>query len=256
MVALVLINPLTLVFIGMVFLAVTKKNRRVFAICLTLYFYLFSISFTSYWVSNLWGVADTYNPEEKYEAAVVLAGVLDVEWYSMNNSLFYIPNNYIHPTSSTERLLAGVHFVKTGHAEQLLIGQWTYCPINKAYKSIEEAEKVKLFLVSQGVNENKLVLYANVNRTLDEARGVKAYTERNRIKKILLITSWMHMRRSIAMFKNIGLTPDIFSTNKPQTGKLSWTSFVPSLHGIAGTFDCVYELAAYGFYYAKGDLLP
>ncbi|MBF0553008.1 MAG: YdcF family protein [Nitrospirae bacterium] len=256
MVALTLINPLTLVFAGMVFLVVTKKNRRIFTICLTLYFYLLSISFTPHWISNLWGVADTYNPEEKYEAAVVLAGVLDVEWYSVNDSLFYVPKNYIHTTNSTERLLAGVHFVKTGHADELLLGQWTYCPINKVEKSIDEAEKVKLFLVSQGINENKLVLYAKVNRTLDEARGVKAYVQRNRITKLLLVTSWLHMRRSIAMFKNLGLTPDIFSTNKPPAGKLSWTSFVPSLQGIAGTFDCIYELAAYGFYYAKGDLQP
>ncbi|MCG6553429.1 MAG: YdcF family protein [Candidatus Magnetominusculus sp. LBB02] len=253
-IALVLINPLVYLFAGMMFLVFTKKSRKVFIIFLTLYFYVFSIPFTAYAIAKLWGIADTYRPEEKYEAAVVLAGVLNVEWHSQNASLFYVPKDYAQTISTTERILAGLYFVKTGHAGQLLLGDWTYRPLNKSYAAINEPEKVKILMASQGIDESKLVLYAKVDRTLDEARGVKTYVRRTQIRKILLITSWLHMRRAAAMFRHLGLKPDIFSTNKPQAGRLSFGHFIPSANGVLDTFDCIYELAGYAFYYAKGDL--
>lgn len=277
MVLLTLFNPLMLFFVGMLFLVFTKKSRKLLTIFLTLFFYFFSIPFTSHLISGWWGVADTYKPKEKYDAAVVLAGIMDVDWYLNNGSLFYVPNNYVQTTANTERLLAGLYFVTTGQASELLLGEWIYPPpdnktekstnnteksinrteksINKTEKSVNEAEKVRMFLASQGISQNKLVLYAQVSRTLDEARGVKAYVRKTQRKKILLVTSWLHMRRAIAMFRNLDLYPDIFSTNKPQ-GKLKLASFVPSLHGFTDMFDCIYELAAYGFYFAKGDLRP
>ncbi|MBF0405298.1 MAG: YdcF family protein [Nitrospirae bacterium] len=248
MTVLFILNPLIHILIGMVFLVITKKKRKSFAIFLTLYFYLISITFTSHWISGLWEVADTYKSEEKYEAVCVLAGVIDVSWHDAKESLFYVPKNYIKTTSTTERILAGLYFLKSGHASQLLFGEWTYYSVN-------EAEKVKMFLMSHGVDEEKIVLYAKVNRTLDEARGVKAYVEKKQLKKLLLVTSAVHMRRAIALFKKVGLTPDIFSTNKWTSSDFSLSSFVPSLQGINGTLDCIYELSAYGFYLVRGDLL-
>ncbi|MBF0457272.1 MAG: YdcF family protein [Nitrospirae bacterium] len=283
MVLLTLFNPLMLFFIGMLFLVFTKKSRKLLTILLTLFFYTFSIPFTSHMISGWWGVADTYKPKEKYDAAVVLAGVVDVEWYIKKDSLFYVPNNYVQTTAQTERLLAGLYFVTSGQANELLLGEWIYTPgnkteksgnkteksinktdksfneaeesVNEEEKSVNEAEKVRMFLASQGISQNKLVLYAQVSRTLDEARGVKAYVRKTQKKKILLVTSWMHMRRAIAMFRNLDLYPDIFSTNKPRR-KLKFAMFVPSLPGFTDMFDCIYELVAYSFYFAKGDLRP
>jgi uncharacterized SAM-binding protein YcdF (DUF218 family) len=248
-IGLIFINPLVYLLAGLIFLVFTKKTRKVFTFFLALFFYLFSISFTSYWFSSLWGIEDTYKPKEKYDAAVVLAGVLNVNWYIENESLFYVPEHYIKTTGTTERILAGLYFVKIGQAGELLFGEWIYYSFN-------EGQKVKKYLLAQGINENKIILYAKVKRTIDEARGVKAYAEKRQMKKLLLITSQLHMRRSLAMFKKLDLKPDTFSTNKRLPGQLSVSHFVPSWSGIENTFDCIYEAAAYGFYFAKGDLLP
>ncbi|MBF0320630.1 MAG: YdcF family protein [Nitrospirae bacterium] len=248
-IGLIFINPLVYLLAGLIFLVFTKKTRKVFTFFLALFFYLFSISFTSYWFLSYWAVEDTYKPKEKYDAAVVLAGVLDVGWHAYHGSQFYVPENFIHSTENIERILAGLYFVKIGQAGELLFGEWTYYSFN-------EGQKVKMFLIAQGIKENRIILYAKVNRTIDEARGVKAYAQKRQMNKILLITSQFHMRRSLAMFKKHGLKPDTFSTSKRTPGQLHLTHFVPTWKGIGNTLDCIYELAAYGFYFAKGDLLP
>lgn len=249
MVALIFINPLTHILVGMIYLVFTKKYKQAIAIILTLYFYIFSISITSGLITNVWGIADTYKPQEHYDAVTVLAGVLDVSWYESNASLFYVPKNYIKTTNNTDRILAGLYFLKSGQASELLLGEWIYNCIN-------EAQMVKMYLSSQGISQDRIVLYSKVDRTIDEARGVRLYARKNQIKKILLVTSSLHMRRAFAMFKNQGLTPDTFSTNRCRRSDISWTSFLPSVNGISASLDCIYELTAYVFYYAKGDLLP
>jgi hypothetical protein len=148
LIGMIFINPLVYLLAGLVFLFITKKSRKVFIFFLALYFYLFSIGFTSHWFSSQWGVADTYKPKENYEAAVVLAGVLNVSWYLNNGSLFYVPENYIHSAGTFERILAGLHFLKTGQAGQLLFGEWIY-------DSFNEGQRVKRYLTSQGINENR-----------------------------------------------------------------------------------------------------
>jgi uncharacterized SAM-binding protein YcdF (DUF218 family) len=95
-------------------------------------------------------------------------------------------------------------FVKSGHAKLLLFGNW---PAG----NYDEGPLIRKFAEFQGLKEDEIETYGDVKRTLDEANGVKIFLEENKYKKVILITSPIHMRRALAIFNKVGIFPDSYS---------------------------------------------
>ncbi|MBF0343377.1 MAG: YdcF family protein [Nitrospirae bacterium] len=246
-IAMLLINPMLYVFIALTILLVLKKKNNVLLIILTLYLYVISIPYTTnQLIARYWSVNDTYDSSGTYDAAVVMAGVTDANLYIANHFPFYVPESHVFNANSIERIWAGVYFVKNGFAKTLLFGQWTL-------KTYNEGEVVKKYALNLGLKEEQLYLYGPVHRTIDEAKGVKRLNSQKTFKKLLLITSDSHMRRSLAMFKKQGLTPDVFSTNKHGT-HVDFLSFLPTAAALESTNMYLYEIVGYVLYYILGDL--
>ncbi|MBF0538223.1 MAG: YdcF family protein [Nitrospirae bacterium] len=243
----ILINPILYVFIGLIVLLLSKKRRRLLIFSLILYLYVTSIPYTTnQFFARYWKVNDTYDSSVTYDATVVMAGVTDANLYVANHFPFYVPDTHVFNVSSIERLWAGVYFVKNGFARRLLLGQWRL-------KTYNEADVVKKYALSLGLKEQQIYIYATVNRTIDEAKGIKTLNDKQPMNRLLLITSESHMRRTLAMFKKQGLHPDVFSTNKHGT-HVDFFSFLPTAGSLERSYDCFYELACYVFYYLMGDL--
>lgn len=240
-----LIDPLLYVFVGLVLLIFLKKYRLKLTLLLGIYFYLISITFTGQVFSKLWKINDTFNPDITYDAVVVTAGVSDPRWYIKRKDLPYIPNDFFSTIEDSDRIFAGIYFVKASHAKLLLFGEWIHDTFN-------EAKVVKKFASDMGLKENQIHIFGRVERTLNEAEGAKFYVEKHPIKKILLVTSQRHMRRALAMFKKQGLNPDVFSARKEPS--VTWESFVPDVDGIVKTEEYLYEVIGYIGYYLKGNL--
>ncbi len=240
-----LISPLLYVLGGLILLMFLKKHRLKLTLLLGIYFYLISITFTGQVFSILWKVNDTFNPDISYDAVVVTAGVSDPRWYINRKKLLYIPDNFFSTVEDSDRIFAGIHFIKSGNAKLLLFGEWIH-------DSYNEVEVVKTLAPEMGLKENQIHIYGRVERTLNEAEGVKLYAENHPVKNILLVTSLRHMRRALAMFEKQGLNPDVFSTNKE--GPITWESFVPGVDGIVKTQDYLYEVIGYIGYSFKGNL--
>lgn len=237
----ILISPLMCVFLCLLFVVFSKKSRKVFLLVVAIILYLLSIPYPSMLLQEKWKIKDTYSPDKVYDAVVVLAGVTDIGRYTSNTRDFYIPDDYFYTTATTDRLLAGVYFVRSGHAKELLFGNWRY-------EGFNESDVVRKYATkSLGLKPEQFVVYGDVERTLDEARSVRQYADKKKIKKILLVTSQSHMRRTYGLFKRQGLEPDLFSTNKTYW-KHKWTHFFPSPDNI------IYELIGYIVYYTLGDL--
>lgn len=241
-----LINPILYVLVGLVLIIFIKKNRLKLTVLVTIYFYVISISYTGQFLSSMWKIKDTFNPDVTYDAVVVLAGVSDASWYVNRKNIPYIPDDVFAAFENSDKIFAGINFVKSGHARLLLIGEWIFDTYN-------EANVVKKLAKEMGLKENQICIYGRVKRTLNEVEGVKVYIEKNPIKKTLLVTSELDMRRALAMFRKQGLNPDIFSTNK-EPSKIFFTSFIPSAYGLKKTYTFLYEFVAYIGYYLKGDL--
>ena len=112
---------------------------------------------------------------------------------------------------------------------------------------------VKDFAIDNGLKPGQIVVYGDITNTYDEAKNVKAFGVKNPLEKLLLVTSELHMRRALALFKGQGLSPDAYSVNR-DSRRPNWGYFIPSPHGVQRTMDSLYELVGYLGYYLKGAI--
>ncbi len=241
-----LINPLLHVLAGLVLLVLVNKHRVQVAILIAVYFYLISIAGTGHFFSKLWSIKDTFNPEITYDTVIVLAGVSNAKWHILREGVPYIPGDFFATSEDSDRILAGIYFVKSGHAKLLLTGEY----IDDSY---DEGNAVRKLALDLGIEENQIRIYGRVNRTLDEVEGVKSYLQGHSLGKNLLIASEPDMRRALAMFRKTGLNPDVFSVNKEPV-EIDFYSFIPTTTGIAKTHRFLYEVIGYIGYCLKGKV--
>jgi len=234
-------NPLLFVWVGLlVSLYKSGGNRRRLAI-LNIMFYCLSIGFTGSVLSYLWKVDDEYNENIIYDAAIILTGVIEQGDFEAIDDTDY---NF-RLSSTSNRLIAGISFVKSGHAKSILFGNWN--------KELDEGPVIRRFAEYQGLKGEEIRMFGNVGRTLDEANGVKIFLDAREYKNVILITSEMHMRRALALFNRAGVFPDSYSVEK-QNNRMRWNDFIPTVSGAAKVQGVFYELFGYVGYYLKGNI--
>lgn len=245
------LNPLFPVFfIGLVLLL--KKERTRFGLLLLLiYLYGVSIPYTSQIVMARWAVADTVDRQSRYDAAVVLGGMVDYKWYVKHaaeneEEIFKYVSDYQQLGQSSARILMGAAAIKSGLADTLLLS-------NVSIKGVNETRILLNFLEREGIDPEKIAVHGKVRHTLAEAKSVKAYCESKGLQRILLITSANHMRRAAALFRKQGLNPDLLSVSR-DTAPVSRASFVPSGDGLEDTYGMLYEIVGYAAYLLQGKL--
>lgn len=240
-----LINPLLYVWIGLLVLLFSpRRHRRNLLLILTIYFYVISVPITAYFFNREWNIEDTFAPDKSYDAVVVLSGVADHSWYITSD--YNRPESRFRFGENINRLMAGIGFVESGRARLLLLG-------GLRVDSFNEATILREFATQHGLRDDQIRIYGEVNRTIDEAKRLKGFSEENSIQNLLLVTSALHMRRALAIFNKQGLTPDIYSVNRMDSQKVSWSHFIPSPGGVGATLGCLYELVGYIGYYVTGD---
>ena len=245
------LNPLFPAFFIGVILLLRKQRTRLGLLLLLTYLYGASIPYTAQVIMEKWCVADTVNRQKPYDAAVVLGGIVDYKWYvrhSIENEeeIFRYLSGYQQLGKSSGRILMGVAAIKSGLAKTLLLS-------NVSIKGVNETRILIDFLEKQGIDPGRIAVHGKVRNTLAEAKSVKAYSENNGIKSILLITSANHMRRAAAHFRKQGLNPDLLSVSRDNT-PITWESFVPSGDGLEDTYGMLYEIVGYTVYLIQGKL--
>jgi uncharacterized SAM-binding protein YcdF (DUF218 family) len=237
-----LTNPLLFIWIGLlVSLYKSGENRRRLII-LNIMFYCLCIGFTGSVLSSLWKVDDEYNENIVYDAAIVLTGII-----SSGDSKLTGDTDYgFRVNAASNRLIAGIAFVKSRHAKSILFG-------NFSTSDYDEGPVIRKFAKYQGLNEEEIRMYGNIGRTLDEANGVKIFLDARGYMHVILITSEMHMRRALGLFNKVGVFPDSYSVEK-RNNKIKWKDFIPTVSGVAKAQGFFYELFGYVGYYLKGNI--
>ena len=257
-----MINPLLVLFAGLLWLMIKLKGQTKLVIAITLYLYIISIPITGALFWSGWKTENTFKPEKVYDGIVVLTGGVDYNLYineRVNRKSLYDPEQYFRFNRHAERIYAGIEFVKSGQAELFLYGKWIpQIFIQDRYESLNTSDLVKNFALQHGVLEEKFIIYGQgVERTLDEAIQLKSFAENNSIQDILLVTSESHMRRAAALFRNQGLSPDLYSVLRTPSFLVALTklkNYVPSPNGLKSTMGCLYELVGYLGYFIMGDI--
>jgi uncharacterized SAM-binding protein YcdF (DUF218 family) len=111
---------------------------------------------------------------------------------------------------------------------------------------------MKELLIRLGVPASKIQVENDSQTTHDEAVIVKRLLAPMKIQHIVLVTSDIHMRRSVGTFRAEGLDV-IPAIARSQAFASSWdTTFLPSTAGMNETQDLVHELLGVGYYWVRG----
>jgi uncharacterized SAM-binding protein YcdF (DUF218 family) len=117
-----------------------------------------------------------------------------------------------------------------------------------------ESESMRAVILRLDVPQERLVLESVSTTTRTEADAVRSILGPRRTEPILLVTSPMHMRRSLAVFEAAGLKP-IAAAARPWSDRSpSACRWCPSQYALQLSDDVIYEQGAWLYYWAHGWL--
>jgi uncharacterized SAM-binding protein YcdF (DUF218 family) len=150
------------------------------------------------WVSNWLAQSLEWQNIPKTElptadAIVILGGATRSQFY---------PRPDVDFTDAGDRVWYGANLYRAGKAPKIIVsgGRITWKGAGKS-----EAEDMTKLLVTMGVPQLDIIPEGNSFNTRDNAVNVQQILQAQNFKTILLVTSAMHMPRSMAIFKHLGM---------------------------------------------------
>jgi uncharacterized SAM-binding protein YcdF (DUF218 family) len=175
--------------------------------------------------------------KENYDVGIILTGVTITDKKPADRTYFH---------KGADRVIHPVQLYKMGKIKKILVSGGSGRLVDV---EIREAESIARVLKDSGIPEEDIILEMNSNNTHENAKyTAEIINEQFSNKKLLLITSAFHMRRSKACFDKQGLitevypadfytferrfTPDVLLV--PSAYALSkWETFVKEVVGMA-----------------------
>ena len=198
-----LTKPSTWILIVLCLAVFNTRARRKFLFLGLLMFFVFTNGFIHYEISRLWEIPPIgYEKlEKKYDVAVVLGGISDFDGNY----------NMLEFNESSDRIIHAIKLYKQGFVKKILLSGGTGTMIGL---DIREAPNLKKYLTEIGVNEEDIILEKKSRNTKENA-SYSAVILNNKFKNgnFLLVTSAIHMRRSLLCFEKQGIKITPFSTD-------------------------------------------
>lgn len=155
------------------------------------------------------------NPSDlKADAIVVLAG-------DLRKKVF--PRHEVEVNGT--RVIKGVRLYKEKAAPVMIMTGGSGDLFDQAFR---EAPLMQELAVEMGVPRDKILVEAESRNTRESAVYTKSILDKMKAKKIILVTSALHLPRSYALFKKVGIdtvpvTADFYATDQAYTP----FSFIP-----------------------------
>ena len=174
------------------------------------------------------------------DAIVVLGGgVRDLAWIGLDPE----PSE-----TSLERVVAAIGLARSAHLPLVLVGGSG----DPSKPGISEADAMARAASGLGVSRRDLMVIGKAQNTLESAAAVR---ERFKGKRIILVTSGFHMRRSVGMFHKKGLqvvpAPCGF---RGEQNALTFRSFIPRADCLYTSRTALAEYLSLAWYRLSGDL--
>ena len=235
----VLVLPLGIV-VWLLLFALWRKTRWPVVAALVV-LYLSSIPFTG---DRLIGWLESGYPAVPVagagpaDAIVVLGGI-----FGPPVSAGLVPNL----AESGERLDAGIMLAQAGKAPWLV---FTGGRIPWEGRQRTEGEDSRAQAIRHGVPAEKIVITREVGNTADEARAVADLMKERGWRRIILVTTGWHMRRSAHVFQRAGVDCVIFPVDfrRDRARSLTLLDFVPKADALANTETTLREVYGNLFY--------
>lgn len=237
-----LISPVT--WIGLfLLLAATLKKRdlgRKMAFATLVIFVTFSNTAIQNSVIRCWEVSTppASQIQQNYKYAIVLGGMADLETHT----------GRLIVERSIDRILQAIVLYKAGKVRKIIITGGSGQLLNQ---KIKEANDIKNFCIQLGIPPEDILTETASRNTYENAKFTKKLLPFQN-EKVLLITSAIHMRRSMAVFKKAGYHFDILSTDPMAFPLAADDFFLPKARALDNWTILLKEIAGYCAYKIVG----
>jgi uncharacterized SAM-binding protein YcdF (DUF218 family) len=203
-----LLNPISWVTITLILALISSKpvRRKRFLWSSLIIVLVFGNSFLVDEVLRSWeSEAIKLNKSEQFDYGVVLSGmtIWDKKFHRLN----------FH--GNVDRLLQSLPGHQSGIIDSLILSGGD----GSAFQNdVKESDALLMYLKSINFNTKKIIVESASKNTHENASFTKDLLEEKGVeiksKKVLLITSALHMKRSLACFKKQGIECTPYSTNR------------------------------------------
>lgn len=180
---------------------------------------------------------------EKYDAAIILTGVTKYDTS--------LPDR-VHTKKGADRFLHPLQLYRLGKIKKFVISGGN----GKIYGvASPESEQIKRILLLAGVPSSDIILETESRNTYENATKTAELLKKHpELKKLLLVTSAFHMRRSEACFQKAGLRPAIFSTDfyAIERSYMPDKLLIPDIYSFSDWHMLLHEIAGYIIYKMLG----
>ena len=232
-----LIKPTFWILSLMIAGIVNKNRRKLFLIFSMLTFLFFSNDFIFNIIVKTWEIPQ--NSIEKfdneYEAGILLGGFSDYD-YKKNKHNF---------KKEADRLIYTVQLYNQGIIRKIFISGGNGNLFNNNYK---ESETIKDFLIQNKIDSNDIIIENQSRNTKENAiNSAKILDKKN---EYILITSAVHMKRSILCFKNVGLKIIPFSVDNSMSFSSNKIEYIllPRSRVLENWEELIHEIIGYYVY--------
>jgi uncharacterized SAM-binding protein YcdF (DUF218 family) len=181
--------------------------------------------------------------KEEYDVGVLLGGAMRYYNSEMDRVVY---------GSSADRFIQTVSLYKKGKIKKILISGGSGLLLEQKYK---EAELLKKVLLEMCIPDQDILIENNSKNTHENALFSAGILKKDFSgKKILLITSGYHMRRSLGCFKKTGIPVDPFSVDE-HSGNGQYTPdklFIPDVAILESWNILLHEWGGYFSYWLAG----
>lgn len=211
-----IVMPLSLVFLSLLFIYFKSKinNIKTIAIVNLIFLYLFSTDIGTKMISDE-NYKDINNKNLSCDVVTVLGG------------------------NMIERLFVAAIIQKKFNIDLIASG-------GVVINNLSEAELYKNYLVSLGVESNKIILENNSKNTFENAKYSSEIIKENGYSDICLVTSTSHINRSKWSFKQFNMNVKAVFINNSKD--MSYKSFIPSAKSLYLNTMYIYEYIGIMYY--------
>ncbi len=225
-----------LFFVAIALLDKNAKRKKRFAIIAVCWLIFFTNPFIIHQLTLAWQQPrKTLVQNENYSTGIVLAGFIS----------FNYKDNQGYYGQASDRLIQALRLYKLGHIKKILISGGSGSLLKQNYK---EADFVKAQLLDFGVAAQDIIAENKSRNTYENAINSKQILDSLHISQpYLLITSALHMKRSLKVFSKAGMhcvpypanfialdnPPDFASVLMPSSGAFTgWDLLLKEVVGL------------------------
>lgn len=186
------------------------------------------------------GARSTWHPDVVYDAVVVLGGMVDAAATRASGES--------ELDTHAERVLRAFELVRAGRAHAVLLSGGLVAP---QPGDLPEADVLAARLARWGIPPSQIVAEAGSRNTRENALETARVAAARGWRRLLVVTSALHMPRAMGCFRAVGLEPDALPVDR-RAGDGKGLGWLPRAGTLARSSEVLRELSGRVVYRVAG----